>query len=237
MKKVLSVILFVIVVTSITLLTIYTLSHRGERQVINHNINTKPENVGSNMTDNNLSDIYSLYLNNQKHKLKFEYVVTFNKDIANTEFNLYLDGKNVINEEIIDKYSASNIKELFNKEEIKEIRLDLNDFNIVKYDDIEYILIKIKYKLQNKDKEEYFLFNDNGELLINNLLYKDTSINYSSKDNEIYYEDNTLAKFEDNILYSLEYYKGTITEYKYYIKDNELQKEEINKYENIKVGK
>ena len=80
MKKVFSVILFIIATTGIIVLTVYTLNHREERQNINHVVNKQPEKVGSNMTDNNLSEIYSLYLNNQKHKLKFEYIITFRED-------------------------------------------------------------------------------------------------------------------------------------------------------------
>ena len=235
MKKVLSIILLVISLVGITLLTRYALIHRGERKEVHKVVNKSPEKVGSNMTDNNLFEIYSLYLNNQKHKLKFEYIVAFHEEevSANIDFNLYLDGKNVINNQILKGFSATNIKELFDNEEVNNIRLD--DFQIIKYDNIEYILIKIKYKIEDNYKEEYFLFNDKGECLINNIIIKDSNINYISTDNiEFYYENNSLAKFEDNILYSLEYKKGVITEYKYYIKDNELVKEELNKYNNIK---
>ncbi len=241
MKKVFSVILFIIATTGIIVLTVYTLNHREERQNINHVVNKQPEKVGSNMTDNNLSEIYSLYLNNQKHKLKFEYIITFREDDLTAEgiFHLYLDGKGVISENILTGFIAADIKELFNDEEIKNtILLDINDFMIVKYDDIEYILCKIVYNLKGNIKEEYFIFNDKGDKLLDKVLIKDSNINYISEDNEeFYYENNTLAKFEDNYLYSLEYKKGVITEYKYYIKNDELQKEEINSYQNIKIKK
>lgn len=240
MKKILSLILLIISLIGIIFLTIYTLNHRGERKEVKPVVNKSPEKVGSNMTDNNLSEIYSLYLNNQKHKLKFEYVITFTEDVleASGNFHLYLDGKSLLNEEVLTNYKATNIKELFENSDIKDnIKLDIDDFQIVKYDNLEYLLFKINYNLNGIIKSRYYMFNDIGDILVNSLIY-DESLNYVSNDNEeFYYENNNLAKFEDNILYTLEYKKGTITEYKYYIKDNELQKEQINTYENIKIKK
>ena len=241
MKKIFSILLFLIAISFIGYITFYTLNHRDSSEGVTHHVSKMPEQISSNMTNNNLSEIYSIYLNDKKHKLKYDYTVYFEekKELASGTFSLYMDGKSLINESVLEEIKARNITDVFQNENVlKYVKLGLDDLKVIKFENKEYLLFKVGYYIDKVVKEKYYLFKDDGTVLIKDLTIRDSSVKYVSSNNDsFYYEDNTLAKYEDNKIYSLEYKKGEIIEYQYYILNENIQKEEINRYKNIKKAK
>ena len=81
--------------------TIYILNNNGiEKEEIKKSKKTI-EKVTSNENQSNLSEIYNIYLNNEKHKLKLEYqLMTKVDETLGLELFVYFDGKNVLEREV-----------------------------------------------------------------------------------------------------------------------------------------
>ena len=230
MKK-LSIIILTVIIAGIAVLTIYTLTHqdiKGAQEIIK----TKSiEKASTNMTENELSE------------LKSNYRVTFEKKYAKIDLTLYLDGREILSMEVDDKFEADTIDEIFENQN-ENIKIDKENIKIMKDKETDYLLISVYSDIKG-EKEEYFVWNDKGKMLLENILIYDESKEYQSIDEEeltIFYDKNTqiLAKFEDNSIYALEEKETEenllLEEYRYTINKGNVEKELLNTYE-IKLKK
>ena len=241
MKKIWIVILL-LVLAGITTLTVYTLTHMdilGSERVIKVK---SIEKASTNMTRNELSEIFNIQLNGKRHKLKFNYYVDF-EDTTNINLVVYLDGDVLLEKELITDLKEKEIAEVFNNETVDELRIKESNLKIMKSEDQDFILVDIYTNLERL-KEEYYIWNDEGEILLEGLLAFDNSLDFTyEEDTNIFYDDEQqlLAKIEDNTIYSLELKEQEdmyiFEEYEYKIENDKITKELINTYENIKVKK
>ena len=241
MKKIWIVILL-LVLAGITTLTVYTLTHMdilGSERVIKVK---SIEKASTNMTRNELSEIFNIQLNGKRHKLKFNYYVDF-EDTTNINLVVYLDGDVLLEKELITNLKEKEIAEVFNNETVDELRIKESNLKIMKSEDQDFILVDIYTNLERL-KEEYYIWNDEGEILLEGLLAFDNSLDFTyEEDTKIFYDDEQelLAKIEDNTIYSLELKEQEdmyiFEEYEYKIENDKITKELINTYENIKVKK
>ena len=241
MKKIWIVILL-LVLAGITTLTVYTLTHMdilGSERVIKVK---SIEKASTNMTRNELSEIFNIQLNGKRHKLKFNYYVDF-EDTTNINLVVYLDGDVLLEKELITNLKEKEIAEVFKNETVDELRIKESNLKIMKSEDQDFILVDIYTNLERL-KEEYYIWNDEGEILLEALLAFDNSLDFTyEEDTNIFYDDEQelLAKIEDNTIYSLELKEQEdmyiFEEYEYKIENDKITKELINTYENIKVRK
>ena len=241
MKKIWIVILL-LVLAGITTLTVYTLTHMdilGSERVIKVK---SIEKASTNMTRNELSEIFNIQLNEKRHKLKFNYYVDF-EDTTNINLVVYLDGDVLLEKELITNLKEKEIAEVFNNETVDELRIKESNLKIMKSEDQDFILVDIYTNLERL-KEEYYIWNDEGKILLEGLLAFDNSLDLTyEEDTNIFYDDEQelLAKIEDNTIYSLELKEQEdmyiFEEYEYKIENDKITKELINTYENIKVKK
>lgn len=241
MKKIWIVILL-LVLAGITTLTVYTLTHMdilGSERVIKVK---SIEKASTNMTRNELSEIFNIQSNGKRHKLKFNYYVDF-EDTTNINLVVYLDGDVLLEKELITNLKEKEIAEVFNNETVDELRIKESNLKIMKSEDQDFILVDIYTNLERL-KEEYYIWNDEGEILLEGLLAFDNSLDFTyEEDTNIFYDDEQqlLAKIEDNTIYSLELKEQEdmyiFEEYEYKIENDKITKELINTYENIKVKK
>ena len=241
MKKIWIVILL-LVLAGITTLTVYTLTHMdilGSERVIKVK---SIEKASTNMTRNELSEIFNIQLNGKRHKLKFNYYVDF-EDTTNINLVVYLDGDVLLEKELITDLKEKEIAEVFNNETVDELRIKESNLKIMKSEDQDFILVDIYTNLERL-KEEYYIWNDEGKILLEGLLAFDNSLDFTyEEDTNIFYDDEQelLAKIEDNTIYSLELKEQEdmyiFEEYEYKIENDKITKELINTYENIKVKK
>ena len=241
MKKIWIVILL-LVLAGITTFTVYTLTHMdilGSERVIKVK---SIEKASTNMTRNELSEIFNIQLNGKRHKLKFNYYVDF-EDTTNINLVVYLDGDVLLEKELITDLKEKEIAEVFNNETVDELRIKESNLKIMKSEDQDFILVDIYTNLERL-KEEYYIWNDEGKILLEGLLAFDNSLDLTyEEDTNIFYDDEQelLAKIEDNTIYSLELKEQEdmyiFEEYEYKIENDKITKELINTYENIKVKK
>lgn len=246
-KWIFSLLILIMSLTCIIWGTIYVLNNKGIREEVSEKVRNVIEKVTVNEGKSNLSEIYNIYLNNEKHKLKVEYQI-FNKteDTQVVSLYIYFDGKNALEREVIllEGNSAITMHDIFAREDVDyNVRIKESNFKIINNEDMQYLLLDIGI-LQDSVKEYYFVFNDNGDL-INELgiLVRDSVKNYlidGEVFNNFYDDEKALAKIEDNMIYALE--EETIkkqlnlVEYKYYFKEGKLKKEKVQVYENIKLN-
>lgn len=241
MKKIWIVILLLIL-AGITTLTVYTLTHMdilGSERVIKVK---SIEKASTNMTRNELSEIFNIQLNGKRHKLKFNYYINF-EDTTSINLVIYLDGNSLLEKELITNLKEKDIAEVFNNETVDELRIKESNLKIMKSEDQDFILVDIYTNLERL-KEEYYIWNDEGKILLEGLLAFDNSLDLTyEEDTNIFYDDEQqlLAKIEDNTIYSLELKEQEdmyiFEEYEYKIENDKITKELINTYENIKVKK
>ena len=243
MKKVFSIFILILALGGIIALTTYTLTHRGLKQRIEPKKNEEIELINTNYSGNTMSEIYSIYLNAERHRIKFEYQLNINEETSSgpLELTIYLDGKRTTHRTLINEAADGNLKEIIPSEDLN-IEITKEDFQIVKMDGNEYLLLKTK---ENNGylKEYYLLINSVGNLVINDeLLIKDESINYVDNEGnplDFFYNDTDqiMSKYVDGTIYHLEpkpiknVYQ--FVEYKYYLTEGQIEKEEINIYDNI----
>ncbi len=244
MKKIVSLIVLTLALGGIFSLTLYTLMHKEIKKEVTSKVSKKIELVNSNINNNGLIDIYNIYLNNEKHKLKFDYSINIedNKDIG--VLTGYIDGEKIFLEDVIDNLEYQNIEELFKDDIVKNyVNIDMDSLEIIK-DKEDYLLIKVGSYLGNI-KEKYYLINSKGKLLINGIVIRDDSVKYLSKDKEelnIFYDslEQIRVKREGKYFYILEESKQEesnlidINEYKGYIKNGKFIKELVQTYSNIR---
>lgn len=241
MKKVCLLILFIILIGIISL-TIYTLTHQDiKSDKVMHNVK-EIEKASTNMTENELSEIYNIELNGKRHRLKNTYRVTFDNKIAKINLTLYLDGFELLSMDIENNFKATKIEEIFNENIENKFKIEKTDIEIIK-EDKDYLLISLKSNIDNY-KEEYIVLNEEGKILLDNILVYEENNYYVDSNGEelaIFYDDEIQlqAKIEDNKIYSLKKIvkedSVTFEEYVYTIKKNKVKKELINTYDNIKL--
>ena len=165
------------------------------------------------------------------------------KKYAKIDLTLYLDGREILSMEVDDKFEADTIDEIFENQN-ENIKIDKENIKIMKDKETDYLLISVYSDIKG-EKEEYFVWNDKGKMLLENILIYDESKEYQSIDEEeltIFYDKNTqiLAKFEDNSIYALEEKETEenllLEEYRYTINKGNVEKELLNTYE-IKLKK
>ena len=246
MKRVICLVVLVLALSGIIGFTVYTLNHKGIKKEVENKIVKKIEKITSNMNSKSLTEIYNVYLNKEKHKLKFEYLLINDKDETtfNTSLLIYFDGKTVF-DDISHVSKNSNLEEILADDSISQyIKISENNFTIINNDESDYLVIGIGYLFKNSI-QKYFIYNINGDMISDEdgILIYDSSLNYVYEDEEIniFYDDEyqKLAKVDNNMIYVLkekkEKKKLYLEEYKYFIKDDKLKKELLNTYENIKL--
>lgn len=241
MKQVICLFFLGVVFAGITYLTVYTLNNKGIREEVENKVNKTIEIVSSNSTDTSLTNVYNIYLNKDKHKIKVEYSMFTIDEVSNISLNIYFDGKNILdNIVIIGKYDT--LDQVWEDENLNISVFNENNFKILNISE-DYLLITISY---NKEYllEKYFMFDSEGNILTSDegILLYDSSKTYISDDKtfDFYNGDRqVLARINKNVIYSLEEKvekkKIILEEYKYFINDNKLEKELVNTYSGIKV--
>lgn len=244
MKRIISIIILVLALSFIGIITTYTLSHRGVRPEIEPKSFKQVEKITSNFSNSSLTEIYNVYLNKEKHKLKLEYTfIKKEKSNSSIELFIYLDGKVIFDEEIISNNKIS-LSKVFESDEFSSVQIEKEHIKIIKFENQDYLLIDIR-NLDDYIKEKYYLYDSLGKSYIEDgLLVLDSSVYYENNNKEvqsIFYDvDNqVLAKYENNVLYTLEYNesKEQLLEYEYIIKNNQLEKKLINTYDSIVLKK
>jgi len=249
MKRVISLVVLVIALSGIISFTIYTLNHKGIKEEVETKVIKKIEKITSKMSNKSLTEIYNVYLNEKRHKLKLEYSLAkeLDKEQLNLSLILYFDGE-VIFDQIILISNNSNLEELFNDKEISDkIKITDNNLNIITDKNNEYFIINVGSYI-DKYVEKYYIYDNKGNILTDNdgILIYDSSLFYTSDngdDLDIFYDEDrqVLAKLEENVLYVFESKdnddKFYLEEYKYVIKEGKIYKELLNSYENIKLEK
>ena len=237
MKK-LSIFILIIMIMFIATLTTYTLMNQkiDESQIIKK-VKTV-EKATSNLTENELNEVYNIDLNGKRHRLKCNYLVTFKKNIASIHLRLYLDGFEIYSELIEDNLKTNNddIEEIFKDEENNYLIIDESNIKILK-EEKDYLLVEISSSITDL-KKEYFIWNEKRNLILGNILEIDENITYKTdEETNIFYDEDKqiLAKIKDNKIYALEEKEEDdatiLEEYKYIIKNDKYKKELLNTYE------
>lgn len=244
-KWIFSLLILISALSGIIWGTVYVLNNNGLKKEEKPEVKRTIEKVTSNETDSNLSEIYNIYLNNEKHKVKMEYQL-LNKYDGSLYILLYIyfDGKKSLEREVAFPSVIKNIHEVFLNEDIGDnIKVNESSFHILKENEMEYLLVNIG-EVNDSIKKYYFLINNNGDVINDKgILLSDSNKDYLMGEYEFnnYYDlDNkTLAKIEGNEIFSLEEKnekkKLNLIEYKYYFKDGKLKKDKVAVFEDIKI--
>lgn len=243
MKKI-SLIILIFMLGAITCITIYTLLNKNVKGEVISNRVKDIEKASTNITENELSEVYNIELNGKRHRLKTNYRVTFQDKLANINLTIYLDGFEIFNKDIENNIKATKIEEIFNKENNNKLIIETNDLSIIK-EDKDYLAILVKSSIENF-KEEYIIINSKGKILLKDILAYEENIHFvDENDNEltIFYDETKQlqAKIEDKKIYSLQKKEKEndicFEEYIYTIKNDTIKKELTNTYNNIKISK
>ena len=99
--------------------TNYILNNNGLKKQEKNEVKHTIEKVTSNETSNNLSEIYNIYLNNEKHKVKMEYqLLQKNEESLYILLYIYFDGKKSLEMEVASPIDNSTIHSAFLNENI-----------------------------------------------------------------------------------------------------------------------
>lgn len=241
-----SLIIFVAAVSGISWITVYTLNHRDIKEEVETKKNKTIEKVTTNMGNDSLAEIYNVYLNKNRHKIKFEYSLkTLWNGLAEVELLVYFDGRSVLNEKVVSDINFTDIKSVFENETVdKYVRISEKNIKIIKDNGIDYLLFDVGY-YNGSIIEKYFAFNEDTESILENpIVVRDSLNTYVNEDDsilDIFYnsEEQVMAKLEENVIFALvpsvNKKKYIINEYRFVIKDGKFQKELIKTYENIKL--
>lgn len=244
-KWIFSVLILIAALTGIVWGTIYVLDNNGLKKEPKKEIKKTIEKVTSNETESNLSEIYNIYLNNEKHKVKMEYQLLTKYDSSlYVLLYVYFDGKKSLEKEVAFPEEVKRIHDIFLNEEINDnIKISESSFQILKENETEYLLVNVGI-VDDSIKHHYYLINNNGDIINDKgILVSDTSKDYLMGEHEFnnYYDlDNkTLARVDGNEIFALEEKtekkKLKLIEYKYYFKDGKLKKDKVAVFEDIKI--
>lgn len=244
-KWIFSVIILIAALTGIVCGTIYILNNNGLKKETKKEIKKTIERITSNVTEANLSEIYNIYLNNEKHKVKMEYqLLTKYDNSLYVLLYIYFDGKKSLEKEVAFPIDVKKINDVFLIEEISNnIKINESSFNILKENETEYLLVNVG-AVDDSIKHYYYIINNNGDIINDKgILVSDTNKDYLMGEHEFnnYYDlDNkTLARIDGNEIFALEEKtekkKLNLVEYKYYFKDGKLKKDKVAVFEDIKI--
>lgn len=239
MKKVVSFIILILAILGICIFTGYTLTHKGIREGVQQNPLKKIEKVTSNVSNERATDVYNVYLNRIKHKLKVEYVYKEGK----VELDFYFDGVKIFNDVVFESEDQS-IEEILANSLFENIKIDETKLQILESEDNYYLLIQILYHLAG-EKEYYYIYDSEGKLLNEEgILVYDSKTEYVSSEDtilDIFYSNELqiMAKVENNQIYAIEAKTDKeemiLEEYIYQIHDGKLEKNLIETYREIKI--
>lgn len=242
MKKIISIFILVLALTSITFFTSYALTHKEIPTTQGKKNFKKIEKVSSNLANNTYSSIYNLYFNDIRHKLKMDYKLVVEEDKYYLELFLYLDGKNIFTD-YIEELNGNVVSDYFNSQLFKEsLCLTEKEITYMIHQNKEYLVLLVSY-YHDSLKQLYYIFEDNGSpLLEDGVLYLEEGITYYDEDGTIYeYDDGKLAKIDGDVIYSYVPVglkkQIQIQEYKYTFIDGKLEKKLIQTYVDIKIKK
>lgn len=246
-KWIFSFLILIVALAGIIWGTVFVLNNNGLKKEEKKEIRKVIEKVTSNETTSNLSEIYNIYLNNEKHKVKLEYQLTTRFDeTLSTILYIYFDGKKCLDMEVSSLQEVANIHDVFSNEVVgPNISVNESSFVILKENEIEYLLVNVGVN-DDSIRKYYYLINNNGDIMYDKgILVSDSNKDYLINEGEPfnnYYdsENKTLAKIEGNDIYALEEKtekkKINLIEYKYYFKEGKLKKEKIQVFEDIKLN-
>lgn len=245
LKKIFSIFILIIALSGIIYVTVYTLNNKGIREEVKTKEKQTIEKISTNQNDTTLSEIYHIYLNREKHKIKIDYqFVKKEEDNMAVVLYIYFDGKSVLEREVVSNPEVTNMSELFKIEDVSRlIRIQNNNFHIIKENEVEYLLVDVGSLLEVQ-QIHYYVFDNNGDILQDKgILAYDSSKNYVLSDDEVfpYYGENGehyIAKLQGNDIYSLEEKtvrkKINVLEYRYYLENGEFKKEHVRTIEKVK---
>lgn len=239
MKKI-SLIILIVALIGITSITIYTLTNQ-EIKGAGEIIKTKSiEKASSNLTENELSEIYNIELNGKRHRLKSNYRVVLEEEYAKITLTLYLDGFEILTQDVISNLDLKEIEKSFQEQINNFETISEENIKIIKNDQ-DYLAVSITKKIESL-KEEYFVWTSNGDNLLKNIVIYDEGTTYVSTTEEpldIFYDDNKeiMAKIEDNKLYAIERADlddmVVLEEKLYSFKKGKVHEKHLNTYENV----
>ncbi len=242
MKKVISIIILVLALSGIIFITSYALTHKGIKEVTNVRVTKAIEKATTNKTNARLTDIYNIYLNKKRHKLKTEYLLTEIDNVSKITLTIYWDGDSIYQSDII---STLKDEQLLENDIFKNnYALDIKSFRVLKDEENEYLLIDVKYNIPN-EIEKYYVFDNKGKSLISEgILVYDSSKVYSSEDEDlnVFYDNErqVLANILKNQIYCLELEteedNNKLKEYKITISDGKIKKELEATYNNVLIN-
>lgn len=233
-KSIICFIILIMVLAGIGFATNYILNNNNIKKESTKKIEKNIEKITTNTNQNTSYDIYNIYLNNERHKVKIEYQLMNNNDTYNMNLFIYFDGKNALNSEVYNIQNIEKISDILTENN----KINENSFKIIKDAEVEYLVIAAGY-----EKRYFYIIDKNGEIKNEKGILINSNKNYIYNEelfNNYYDENKSLATIRDNKIYALEEEtnKNTnLVEYIYYLENNELKKEKINIYENIKLNK
>ena len=236
MRKV-SFVILIIFTIAITTITIYTLTHKhikGTQEVIK--IKTI-EKASSNMSENELNEVYNIELNGKRHRLKSNYRLSKEDKVTSLILYLYLDGFKILEKEILSNIKDDAIDEIFTEDE-NTLLIEEDNIHIIK-EDQDYLLVSISQNIDGL-KEEYFVWTDKRKNILDSILVYDEKIKFTLPDEEdldMFYDKEkiALAKLENNKIYTLELNEKeeqqVLEKYSYTIDGGKAKKELLTSYE------
>lgn len=242
MKKTCLIIL-VIALIGITTITIYTLANQEIKGTQEIKKTKSIEKASSNLTENELNEIYNVELNGKRHRLKSNYRVVLEEEYAKITLTLYLDGFEIHTQDIMTNLDLKEIEKNFQDQINNFETISEENIKIIKTDQ-DYLAVSITSNIENL-KEEYFIWTSSGDNLLKNVVIYDEGTKYVSTTEEaldIFYDDEKeiMAKIEDNEIYAIERadVDDTIVleEKVYTLKKVKVEEKKLNTYENIAVA-
>lgn len=238
-----SLIILVIALIGITTLTVYTLANQEIKGTQEIKKIKSIEKASSNLTENELNEIYNVELNGKRHRLKSNYRVVLEEEYAKITLTLYLDGFEILTKDIITNLDLKEIEKNFQEQINNFETISEENIKIIKTDE-DYLAISITSKIESL-KEEYFIWTSNGDNLLKNILIYDEKTTYVSTTDEpltIFYDDEKeiMAKIEDNELYVIKRSDKddmvVLEEKLYTFKKGKVHEKHLNTYENITLA-
>lgn len=242
MKKTCLIIL-VIALIGITTITIYTLANQEIKGTQEIKKTKSIEKASSNLTENELNEIYNVELNGKRHRLKSNYRVVLEDKFAKITLTLYLDGFEIHTQDIMTNLDLKEIEKNFQDQINNFETISEENIKIIKTDQ-DYLAVSITSNIENL-KEEYFIWTSSGDNLLKNVVIYDEGTKYVGTTEEaldIFYDDEKeiMAKIEDNEIYAIERadVDDTIVleEKVYTLKKVKVEEKKLNTYENIAVA-
>ncbi|MDE5540035.1 MAG: hypothetical protein K2J20_06070, partial [Bacilli bacterium] len=136
MKRFLSLVLLVVVVSGIISMTTYTLNNKGIREEPNKTVKNKIEKITSNISNDTLTEVFNVYVGGLKYKLKLDYNVVNEDDIYSLYLVAYFDGKSILSGYVANSLELTNIEEFKEDEYIsKYVIIDIP--NIKTFNDLD----------------------------------------------------------------------------------------------------